>query len=121
MNERKAMIFLILTLIAGSISCQKGDTSIKSYEDLKGKTVGAKVGTESAEFLSDHESEYGYSIKYFDAADQLYDGLKVGAIDAMMDDYPVIGYAIKQGQELETPIKKNLAENMHLPLKRTKS
>ena len=24
----------------------------------------------------------------------------------MMDDYPVIGYAIKQGQELETPIKK---------------
>lgn len=47
----------------------------------------------------------------------MYDGLKVGAIDAMMDDYPVIGYAIKQGQELETPIKKNLAENMHLPLK----
>ena len=85
---------------------KKGDTSIKSYEDLKGKTVGAKVGTESAEFLSDHESEYGYSIKYFDAADQLYDGLKVGAIDAMMDDYPVIGYAIKQGQELETPIEK---------------
>ncbi|MDO2211699.1 transporter substrate-binding domain-containing protein, partial [Escherichia coli] len=23
-----------------------------------------------------------------------------------MDDYPVIGYAIKQGQELETPIEK---------------
>ncbi|EGP4989801.1 TPA: amino acid ABC transporter substrate-binding protein/permease [Enterococcus faecium] len=88
------------------LAVKKGDTSIKSYEDLKGKTVGAKVGTESAEFLSDHESEYGYSIKYFDAADQLYDGLKVGAIDAMMDDYPVIGYAIKQGQELETPIKK---------------
>ncbi|MGC3388329.1 glutamine ABC transporter permease, partial [Enterococcus faecium] len=43
---------------------------------------------------------------YFEAADQLYDGLKVGAIDAMMDDYPVIGNAIKQGQELETPIKK---------------
>ncbi|MGM9904518.1 MAG: amino acid ABC transporter substrate-binding protein/permease [Enterococcus sp.] len=88
------------------IAVKKGDTSIKSYEDLKGKTVGAKVGTESADFLVAHKDQYGYNIKYFDAADQLYDGLKVGAIDAMMDDYPVIGYAIKNGQALETPIAK---------------
>ncbi|MBF8808168.1 MAG: amino acid ABC transporter substrate-binding protein/permease [Enterococcus lacertideformus] len=88
------------------IAVKKGNKSIKSYEDLKGKKVGAKVGTESADFLSAHESQYGYTIKYFDAADQLYDGIKVGAIDAMMDDYPVIGYAIKNGQELETPITK---------------
>lgn len=88
------------------IAVKKGNDSIHSYEDLKGKTVGAKVGTESADFLADHEEEYGYSIKYFDAADQLYEGLKTGAIDAMMDDYPVIGYAISQGQELETPIER---------------
>src|SRR5699024_3056442 len=88
------------------IAVKKGDTSIKSYKDLKNKTVGAKVGTESADFLDANQSKYGYKIKYFDAADQLYDGLKVGAIDAMMDDYPVIGYAIKQGQALETPIKR---------------
>ncbi|WP_420809677.1 amino acid ABC transporter substrate-binding protein/permease [Enterococcus villorum] len=88
------------------IAVKKGDKSINSYKDLKGKKVGAKVGTESADFLSAHESQYGYTIKYFDAADQLYDGLKVGAIDAMMDDYPVIGYAIKNGQELATPIAK---------------
>ncbi|EMF0100297.1 amino acid ABC transporter substrate-binding protein/permease [Enterococcus hirae] len=88
------------------IAVKKGDNSIKSYEDLKGKTVGAKVGTESADFLNAHEDQYGYTIKYFDSADQLYDGLRVGAIDAMMDDYPVIGYAIKNNQQLETPIAK---------------
>lgn len=88
------------------IAVKKGNHAIKSYKDLKGKTVGAKVGTESADFLNDHENQYGYTIKYFDSADQLYDGLKIGAIDAMMDDYPVIGYAIKSGQNLETPIAK---------------
>ncbi|MFV0558182.1 MAG: amino acid ABC transporter substrate-binding protein/permease [Enterococcus sp.] len=80
--------------------------SITSYEDLDGLKVGAKVGTESATFLEDHKDEYGYTVKLFDAADQLYEGVRVGAIDALMDDYPVIGYAISQGQELATPIER---------------
>ena len=88
------------------LAVAKDNKDIKAYKDLKGKTVGAKVGTESADFLKAHEKEYGLKIKYFDAADQLYDALKVGSIDAMMDDYPVIGYAVKQGQDLKTPIKR---------------
>lgn len=90
------------------LAIPKDDKEIKSYEDLKGKTVGAKVGTESADFLEAHKKEYGYTIKSFDAADQLYDALKVGSIDAMMDDYPVIGYAVKQGQDLKTPIEREV-------------
>ncbi|MBO1305445.1 amino acid ABC transporter substrate-binding protein/permease [Enterococcus sp. 669A] len=88
------------------LAVAKDNDDITSYEDLDGKTVGAKVGTESADFLKAHEDEYGYSIKNFDAADQLYDALKVGSIDAMMDDYPVIGYAVQQGQDLKTPIER---------------
>ncbi|MDT2595831.1 amino acid ABC transporter substrate-binding protein/permease [Enterococcus dongliensis] len=90
------------------LAVAKDNKDIKHYKDLKGKTVGAKVGTESADFLEAHKKEYGYTIKSFDAADQLYDALKVGSIDAMMDDYPVIGYAVKQGQELKTPIKREV-------------
>ena len=90
------------------LAVAKDNKDIKTYEDLKGKTVGAKVGTESADFLEAHKKEYGYTIKSFDAADQLYDALKVGSIDAMMDDYPVIGYAVKQGQDLKTPIKREV-------------
>ncbi|MGM0213011.1 amino acid ABC transporter substrate-binding protein/permease [Enterococcus sp. AZ109] len=88
------------------LAVAKDNNDITSYEDLDGKTVGAKVGTESADFLKAHEDEYGYSIKNFDAADQLYDALRVGSIDAMMDDYPVIGYAVQQGQDLKTPIER---------------
>ncbi|WP_373862077.1 amino acid ABC transporter substrate-binding protein/permease [Enterococcus florum] len=88
------------------LAVAKDNDDITSYEDLEGKTVGAKVGTESADFIKEHQEEYGYTVKNFDAADQLYDALKVGSIDAMMDDYPVIGYAIKQGQALKTPIER---------------
>ncbi len=90
------------------LAVAKDNKDIKEYKDLKGKTVGAKVGTESADFLETHKKEYGYTIKSFDAADQLYDALKVGSIDAMMDDYPVIGYAVQQGQDLKTPIKREV-------------
>ncbi|MDB1750454.1 amino acid ABC transporter substrate-binding protein/permease [Enterococcus avium] len=90
------------------LAVAKDNKDIKSYKDLKDKTVGAKVGTESADFLEAHKKEYGYNVKSFDAADQLYDALKVGSIDAMMDDYPVIGYAVNQGQNLKTPIKREI-------------
>lgn len=88
------------------IAVKKGNKQIKSYEDLNEKTVGVKVGTESADFLLANEKKYGYTIKYYDAADQLYPAVSGGQIDALMDDYPVIGYAIGQGQKLATPIEK---------------
>ena len=41
----------------------------------------------SADFLIENEDKYGYTIKYYDAADQLYAAVSGGQIDAMMDDY----------------------------------
>lgn len=86
------------------IAVKKGNTNIKTYSDLKGKKVGAKIGTESATFLEKNQEKYGYTLKQFDAADALYEALRSGQVDALMDDYPIIGYAISQGQELATPI-----------------
>ncbi|MHC5217089.1 amino acid ABC transporter substrate-binding protein/permease [Enterococcus sp. LJL128] len=86
------------------IAVKENNDSITSYEDLKGKTVGAKIGTESADFLEANKEKYGYSITYLDTTDALYSALEISEIDAMMDDYPVIGYGIAQGQPLATPI-----------------
>lgn len=74
---------------------------IKEYADLKGKTAGAKVSTESATFLEDNKDKYGYSVKLYDAADALYGSIDNGTIDAVFDDYPVLGYAITNGQDLK--------------------
>lgn len=72
--------------------------AIEGYEDLDGKVTGAKVGTESADFLEENKDKYGFTVKLYDAADTLYGAINNGTVDAIFDDYPVLGYAITNGQ-----------------------
>ncbi|HFI0357804.1 TPA: ABC transporter substrate-binding protein/permease [Streptococcus suis] len=82
----------------------KNGSDIASYEDLKGKTVGAKNGTASYSFLEENKVKYGYTLKAFDEASSMYDSLNSGSIDALMDDEAVLLYAIQQGRNFATPI-----------------
>ena len=90
---------------ANTILGVKKSSTISSYEDLNGKTVGVKNGTASQTFLNENQSKYGYKIKTFSDAASMYDSLNTGSIDAVMDDEPVIKYSISQGQKLKTPIE----------------
>lgn len=83
------------------MAVKQGNDALKGYEDLNGKTVAAKLGTESAAFLEANKEKYGFSIKTFDAADTMYSALTNGNVDAIFDDYPVLGYAITKGQPLK--------------------
>ncbi|MFC3927814.1 ABC transporter substrate-binding protein/permease [Streptococcus caprae] len=82
----------------------KSGSDIASYEDLAGKTVGAKNGTSSYAWFEEHASQYGYTLKAFDEASTMYDSLNSGSIDALMDDEAVLRYAIQQGRQFDTPI-----------------
>ncbi len=73
---------------------------ISKYDQLTGKTVGVKNGTAAQRFLETIKDKYGFTIKTFDTGDLMNNSLSAGAIDAMMDDKPVIEYAINQGQDL---------------------
>jgi len=90
---------------ANSILAVAKSSTISSYEDLKGKTVGVKNGTSSQTFLTDNQKKYGYKIKTFSDGASLYDSLNSGSVAAIMDDEPVIRYAIKQGKKFKTPIE----------------
>ncbi|MDH6363210.1 glutamine transport system permease protein [Enterococcus sp. PF1-24] len=83
------------------MAVKSDNTSVSTYEDLKDQAVGAKVGTESAAFLEENQEQYGYSIKLYDAADALYGAIDNGTVVAIFDDYPVLGYAITNGQNLK--------------------
>ena len=88
-----------------SILAVQESSTISSYEDLKGKTVGVKNGTASQTFLEENKSKYGYKIKTFSDGASMYDSLNSGSVAAIMDDEPVIKYAIKQGRKFKTPIE----------------
>ncbi|PCR99362.1 amino acid ABC transporter substrate-binding protein/permease [Lactococcus fujiensis] len=88
-----------------TIGVPKSNDSIKAWKDLKGKTIGAKNGTASYDYLNTHASEYGFKVKAFTDATTMYSSLDNGSIQAVMDDEPVLKYAIKQGKQFKTPLK----------------
>ena len=101
-DERKKVFDFSDSYYASSvvIASKKGN-KISAYNQLKGKSVGVKNGTASQDFLSKNKAKYGYTIKTYDEGSQLYESLKVGTVDAIMDDEPVLRYAINQGQDFE--------------------
>lgn len=78
---------------------------VKRYKDLKGKTIGVKNGTAAQSFLDKYKKKYGYKVKTFDTGDLMYNSLSAGSIAAVMDDEPVIQFAINQNQDLAINMK----------------
>jgi polar amino acid transport system substrate-binding protein len=92
---------------AGVVMAVAADNdTIKSYEDLKGKDVAVKTGTEGYTFASSIKDQYGFNLVTFDDSVNMYDDVKIGNTVALFEDYPVVGYAITQGVGLKMVTEK---------------
>lgn len=78
------------------------DDTVKSYEDLKGKTVVAKTGAEGETFAKSIADKYGFTVQSLDQSATMYESVKSGNAVAVFDDYPVLAYGIAQGNGLKT-------------------
>lgn len=84
----------------GQIMIVKGDSDIASYEDLAGKTVAVKTGTQSAALAESLASEYGFQIVTYKDSPAVYAAVTGGIDAAGFEDYAVISYQI-QNQSLD--------------------
>ncbi len=75
--------------------------AIKSYQDLAGKKVAVKTGTEGATFAEGIKDTYKFELVYFDESSFMYEDVKTGNTVACFEDYPVMGYGISQGNGLK--------------------
>jgi glutamine transport system substrate-binding protein len=80
-----------ITLVVG-----KDNNDIKSIEDLKGKKVAVKKGTSGATFAQANASKYGYELVQFNDSPSMFQEVSNGNADVLIEDYPVIAYAIAQ-------------------------
>ncbi|MFC3371349.1 amino acid ABC transporter substrate-binding protein/permease [Glutamicibacter protophormiae] len=80
----------------------KDDEDIKGYEDLKGKTVVAKTGSEGETYAKSIAKQYDFTVKSLDQSATMYESVKAGSAVAVFDDYPVLAYGIAQGNGLKT-------------------
>lgn len=83
------------------MAIRQDQESIKGYEDLKGKKVAVKTGTEGYSFAESISSKYGFTIVPFDDSAQMYDDVKTGNSVACFDDFPVLAYGVKQNNGLK--------------------
>ena len=79
----------------------KDGSSVAGYDDLGGKTVAAKTGTQGASCAEDLSSKYGFTLTYFDDSSIMYQDVLTGNSVACFEDYPVMSYGIQQGNGLK--------------------
>jgi ABC-type amino acid transport substrate-binding protein len=80
----------------------KKGSDIKSLEDLRGKNVAIKDGTNSAAYAESIKDTYGFTVSYFDSSPVMYQDVVLGNSAATFEDEPVLEFNIKSGVELET-------------------
>ena len=83
------------------MAIRANDNVIRGYEDLRGKQVAVKTGTEGATFAESIKGQYGFDLVYFDESPFMYEEVKAGNSAACFEDYPVMGYGISQGNGLK--------------------
>ena len=75
----------------------KGDSDIASFDDLEGKTVAVKNGTEGAKFANSLMEEYGFSVDVYEDSPTMYQAVVLGQADACVEDKPIMADSIKTG------------------------
>lgn len=74
----------------------KDNNDIETIDDLKGKTVAVKKGTTGATFAQENADKIGFKISQFNDSPAMFLEVSNGNADVLIEDYPVIAYAIAQ-------------------------
>lgn len=90
-----------------SIVVNKDDDSIKSLDDLKGKTAAVKKGTTGASFAEENKDKYGLKINVYDDSPSMFQAVENKNADFLVEDFPVISYSIKinAGSKLKVAVE----------------
>mgnify|MGYP002552374727 CR=1 FL=1 len=78
----------------GQILVVKGDSSVQSLEDLKGKRIAVKTSTQGAAYAESVKDEYDLELVYYEDSPTMYTAIENGTDDACFEDRMVILYTI---------------------------
>jgi polar amino acid transport system substrate-binding protein len=81
-----------------SLMVKKG-SDIKTVDDLKGKIVGAQLGTTGAEYAK--KKTDAASVRTYDLIDDAFKALQAGQVKAVINDFPVSKYAEREKPQLQ--------------------
>lgn len=94
----------IYTYGEGLFVAAKDGKDYKSYQDLKGETVGVQIGTAYVKPLQD--SGLFKEVKVYDTIPDIMRDVNLGRIKGGFGDYPIVGYQLGQGAFSDTRLVK---------------
>ena len=77
------------------------DSAIASFEDLRGKTVAVKNGTEGKTYAESLKDKYGFEITILEDSPTMYQTVVGGQAVACFEDTPIMKASIKDGVTLK--------------------
>ncbi|MGW9159197.1 MULTISPECIES: amino acid ABC transporter substrate-binding protein/permease [unclassified Microbacterium] len=73
------------------------ESDIQSLDDLDGKAVAVKTGTQGQTFAEENKDEYGFKVTPYQDTTDMVDAVKAGQAVGYFEDFPVLAYGIQQG------------------------
>ena len=73
------------------------DSDIAGFDDLSGKDVAVKTGTQGASYAESLKDQYGFNIVYFEDSPTMYQAVIGGQCVACFEDTPIMQASIKDG------------------------
>lgn len=79
----------------------EGNNDISKPEDLAGKVIAVKKGTTGADKAEELSEQYGAKeVRLFDDSPSMFQEVANGNADVLIEDYPVVAYAISTKEAL---------------------
>ena len=73
------------------------DSTITSWEDLKGKNAAVKNGTTGADYADSLKDQYGFTVTKFEDSPTMYQAVLGGQCVGCFEDTPIMKASIKDG------------------------
>lgn len=98
-DERKSTGWIFSDGYFTATQCMtvSASSDIASFDDVKGKTVAVKTGTQGASYAESLKDKYNLKITYFEDSPTMYQAVIGGQAVACFEDTPIMLSSIKDG------------------------
>lgn len=111
-DKRKQQVnFSIPYYLSGqSIAIRTDNSAIKGWDDLKGKKLGVQISTTGAD---EARTITGAKVTDYNTINEAFLALKSGAVDAVVNDFPVSAYFVKENKDKDVKMVGDLRTSEH--------
>ncbi|MCL6477416.1 MAG: basic amino acid ABC transporter substrate-binding protein [Peptococcaceae bacterium] len=110
-ERKKSVNFSVPYYLSGqSIAVRADNKNINGWDDLKGKKLGVQIATTGAD---EARKVLNAKVTDYNTINEAFLALKNGAVDAVVNDYPVSAYFVKQNKDNDVKLVGDLKTSEH--------